>query len=92
MQSEQLGGDLLLKLQDKLNHYLAYILDGQLQDDFPNLAEMQICIQLWLQHEPDDETLKFLDKVTYTCSVEGIALTTEIGSPDFNLEISEETA
>jgi hypothetical protein len=52
VQSEELTDELLLKLQDKLNHYLAYALDGQLQEDFSNLPKKQIRIQLWLQHLP----------------------------------------
>ena len=86
VQSEKLTDDRLFKLQDKLNHYLAFALDGQLEDEFPNLHNMQIRIQLWLQHEPDDEALKFLDKVAYTCSVEGVELVTEMGSPAIDTE------
>ena len=81
VQFEKLTDELLLKLQDKLNHYLAYALDGQLQDDFPDLPKMEICIHLWLAHEPDDETLKFLDKVAYSCSIEGVEFVTEMGTP-----------
>ena len=92
VQSEELTDELLLKLQDKLNHYLAYALDGQLQDDFPNLPKMQIHIQLWIQHRLDDEALKFLEEVAYTCSNEGVELATEIGSPDFDIEALTETA
>ncbi len=84
VQFELLTDELLLKLQDKLNHYLGYALDGQLEAEFPDLPKMQIRIQLWLAHEPDNDALRFLDKVAYTCSIEGVELVTEMGKPAFD--------
>ena len=84
VQFEFLTDELLLKLQDKLNHYLAYALDGQLEAEFPDLPKLQIRIQLWLAQEPDDDTLKFLDKAAYACSVEGVEFITEMGAPAFD--------
>ncbi len=86
VQLEFLTDELLLKLQDKLNHYLAYALDGQLDAEFPDLPKLQIRIQLWLTHEPDNDTLKFLAKAAYSCSVEGVEFTTEKGSPDMDID------
>ena len=45
-----------------------------LKEEFPDLPKLQIRIQLWLAQEPDDGTLKFLDKAAYACSVEGVDL------------------
>jgi hypothetical protein len=91
IQAEKLIDERLLKLQDKLNHYLAYALDGQLEVEFPDLPKLQIRIQLWLEHEPDNDALKFLDKVAYSCSVDGVELVTEMGSPGFDTELLTET-
>ena len=86
VQTEQLTDERLLKLQDKFNHYLTYALDGQLEAEFPNLPKLQIRIQLWLKHEPDNDTLKYLDKAAYSCSIEGIELVTEMGRPAFDID------
>jgi hypothetical protein len=86
VQADELTDERLFKLQDKLNHYLTYALDGQLEAEFPDLPKLQIRIQLWLEHEPDNDTLKFLDKAAYSCSIEGVELVTEMGIPNFGIE------
>lgn len=45
-------GDLLLELQEKLNTYLAYALDGQLERDYPAMKGKAICFCLCYDHEP----------------------------------------
>ncbi len=81
VQAEELTDERLLKLQDKLNHYLTYALDRQLEAEFPDLPKLRILIQLWLEHEPDNDTLKFLDRAAYSCSIEGVELVTKMGTP-----------
>ena len=35
IQADAIDDDNLIQLQEKINNYLAYILDGQLDNDFP---------------------------------------------------------
>jgi len=55
------GGDVQLRqLQDKLNAYASFILDGEMADSFPQHADKPVEIQLRSKHEPDPEALRLL--------------------------------
>jgi hypothetical protein len=43
----------LLQLQEKLNAYLSFVLDGEMADAFPQLVGKPLEIQLRTVHEPD---------------------------------------
>jgi Family of unknown function (DUF6572) len=43
----------LFQLQEKLNAYLSFVLDGELNEAYPELAGKQVEIQLRTVHEPD---------------------------------------
>jgi hypothetical protein len=43
----------LLQLQEKLNAYLSFVLDGEMTDAFPQLAGKPVEIQLRTVHDPD---------------------------------------
>jgi hypothetical protein len=62
----------LLKLQAKLNHYLAYCLDGQLHRDHPELAECRVEIRHVHKFSPDEAGKGFLAKGTAALEAEGI--------------------
>jgi len=48
------GGDAqLFQLQEKLNAYLSFALDGELREAFPQFAEVPVQIQLRTVHDPD---------------------------------------
>lgn len=48
------GGERqLFQLQEKLNAYLSFVLDGEMADAFPHLAGKPLEIQLRTVHEPD---------------------------------------
>jgi hypothetical protein len=53
----------LFQLQEKLNAYLSFILDGELQESFPNLAAKSVGIQLRTLHNPDAKALEFIGRV-----------------------------
>ncbi len=53
-------GALLPELQAKLNTYLAYVLDGQLAKDYPQVAGKPVRIRLHYTHAPGDEEKSFL--------------------------------
>ena len=43
----------LLQLQEKLNAYLSFVLDGEMADAFPQFVDKPLEIQLRTLHEPD---------------------------------------
>jgi len=48
------GGDpQLFQLQEKMNAYLSFVLDGELREAFPQFAEVPVQIQLRTVHDPD---------------------------------------
>jgi uncharacterized protein DUF6572 len=57
------GGNLLEDLQEKLDCYLSYVLDGQLKEDYPHLAGKAVHIQLGTRHPPGERELEFLRQV-----------------------------
>jgi len=57
-------GNLLEDLQEKLDCYLSYALDGQLEEDYPHLAGKPVHIQLGTKHPPGKRELEFLKEVS----------------------------
>ena len=53
----------LFQLQEKLNAYLSFILDGELQESFPDLATKLVEIQLLSLHDLDVKALEFITRV-----------------------------
>ncbi|MGC3992079.1 MAG: hypothetical protein QM796_20775 [Chthoniobacteraceae bacterium] len=63
-QREWSGGDeQLFQLQEKLNTYLSFALDGELAEAFPQMAGKKVRIQLDTPKMPDERTLDFLQSV-----------------------------
>jgi hypothetical protein len=52
----------LFQLQEKLNAYVSFILDGELQESFPALATKSVEIQLRTLHLPDAKALRFISR------------------------------
>ncbi len=52
----------LFQLQEKLNAYVSFILDGELQESFPDLATKSVEIQLRTLHDPDAKALEFISR------------------------------
>ncbi len=50
----------LFQLQEKLNAYLSFVLDGELSEAYPELAGKRIRIQLRTVHEPDERASAFI--------------------------------
>ena len=48
------------ELQEKLNAYLSFVLDGELKDAYPDLTEKNVEIQLRTVHEPDEKAFDFI--------------------------------
>ena len=69
------GGDAqLLQLQDKLNAYASFILDGEMTESFPQYADRPVEIQLRTAHEPDAVALRLLEAAREQFALQQISL------------------
>jgi len=57
-------GLLLPDLQEKFNSYLSYIIEGQLESDYPEVAGLPVEIELRSSPPPGERELGFLNIVT----------------------------
>jgi len=79
VQSEPLTDELTLKLQEKINNYLTYALDGQLDEQYPDLRNMKLRIQIDINDEPEGIAAEFLEKVRPIIEEEGIEFKIQVG-------------
>jgi hypothetical protein len=82
VQSMPLDDGLTLKLQEKINNYLAFALDGQLDKEYPDMAGMKLRIQIELQHPPEGVAAEFLEKVAPYVEAEGVGFDVRVGGND----------
>ena len=54
------GEAQLLQLQEKLNAYASYALDGEMAADYPEFRDKKIRIQLRTVHEPPARAMEFV--------------------------------
>lgn len=66
------------QLQEKLNAYLSFALDGEMAEAYPTLVGKPLQIRLDCVEMPDTETTHFLDYVRQQISFQGIALKLQI--------------
>jgi len=68
------GGDLqLVQLQEKLNAYLSFALDGELAETFPQLAGKPVEIQLRTTSEPGPQVWDLIRRVREQLAFQDIA-------------------
>lgn len=72
IQADQLDDERMLSLQTKLNNYLSFILDGQLDQEHPEKAGLQKVVKIHLYHEPSEVTIDFLSLVEEIFHREGV--------------------
>lgn len=72
VQSDELDDEKTLALQDKLNNYLSFILDGQLKEEYPDKALLRKVVRIELQHQPTGIAAKFLERVRPVFEVAGV--------------------
>src|SRR6187455_1552660 len=53
----------LLQLQEKLNAYLSFVLDGEMKEAFPQFAEKRVEIQLRTLHEPEEKASDLIRRI-----------------------------
>jgi hypothetical protein len=61
------------QLQEKLNAYLSFVLDGELNDAYPEFAGKTVEIQLRTVHELDEKALAFIRRVREQLALQRIA-------------------
>jgi len=69
-----LGDRQLWQLQEKLNAYVSFILDGELKDNFPHLAGKPVRIELRTVHEPSERAMGFLGRARAQLALQEICL------------------
>ena len=78
IQVDRFADQELPALQDKINNYLAFSLDGQLVSTYPNMANKHVTIKVQLSCDPTSAQQEFYSAVTKVCSSEGIGFEVEI--------------
>ena len=53
----------LFLLQEKLNAYLSFALDGEMAEAYPHAAAKSVRLRLKCASEPDARTLRFIDVI-----------------------------
>lgn len=72
IQADELDGERTLALQNKLNNYLAFILDGQLEEEYPDMVEWPKVVRLELRLTPVGVAAEFLNLVGNALEAEGV--------------------
>tara|TARA_Y100001936_G_C16093381_1_gene688899 strand:+ start:3100 stop:3426 length:327 start_codon:yes stop_codon:yes gene_type:complete len=67
-------------LQYKFNVYLSYILDGQLEEEYPHFSSNSARIDLLFQYEPTGIARDFIDKAVHQCASEGVGVNLVVGA------------
>ncbi len=69
------GGEAqLLQLQEKLNSYLSFALDGEMVEQLPQLSGVPVRIQLACAEPPPEPVVELLTKVREQIAFQGIGL------------------
>jgi hypothetical protein len=80
------GSELrLFQLQEKINAYISFALDGELRDAYPELAEKPVRLRLDCATAPDPATAAFLEAVRVRMGFQGIRLEVRIQRPKAEL-------
>ena len=75
------GSELrLFQLQEKINAYLSFALDGEMTEEYPTLRDKPLRIQLDCTTAPDPVTLRFLGVVRDQIAFQGIKLEVRVGA------------
>jgi hypothetical protein len=68
------GEEQLFQLQEKLNAYISFVLDGEMTDTYPQLKDKPLSVVLRCLEIPPSEAVLFLAKVREQISLQGIDL------------------
>lgn len=62
----------LFQLQEKLNAYLSFVLDGEMLEAYPQFAQKKVLIRLESFAPPPELSFDFFQHVYEQCSLQGI--------------------
>lgn len=69
-----MGDRQLFQLQEKLNAYVSFILDGEMGENFPHLTGKPVRIELRTSHEPSERAMGFLGRARDQLALQQIGL------------------
>jgi len=69
-----LGDRQLWQLQEKLNAYVSFILDGEMREAFPHFSGKPVRIELRTVHEPSERAMGFLGRARDQLALQEIGL------------------
>lgn len=79
----------MFQLQEKLNAYFSFILDGEMADTYPQFKQKPVRITLECATPPEGQVLQFLQTVYDQASLQGISFDVDVvrgscacGSPE----------
>lgn len=68
----------LFQLQEKMNAYFSFVLDGEMAEAYPAFANKPVRIRLECATPPEEECLRFLQAVYDHASLQGLAFEAEV--------------
>jgi len=68
------GEEQLFQLQEKLNAYMSFVLDGEMGDSYPELEGQKLSVVLRCLEMPSSEAVEFLSKVREQIALQDIEL------------------
>lgn len=68
------GQEQLFQLQEKLNAYMSFVLDGEMTDSYPELEGKPLSVVLRCLEMPSSEAVEFLARVREQIALQGIEL------------------
>ncbi|MDZ4816400.1 MAG: DUF6572 domain-containing protein [Verrucomicrobiota bacterium] len=77
----------LFQVQEKLNAYLSFALDGEMLETYPDAKGKRIVIQLGCSHEPDLKSLSFLKTLKMNLEKDQILFRVKLHHDDGNLNL-----
>ena len=76
------GERQLFQLQEKLNAYVSFILDGEMKENFPHLVGKPVRIELRTTSEPPQRAMEFLGRARDQLGLQQIDLEVVLISED----------
>lgn len=68
----------LTQIEEKINRYLGYALDGHLHEHYPQYRDRQIAIRLDCAEAPAGEVLRFVAAAEHATSAHGVAFDAKV--------------
>jgi hypothetical protein len=64
--------DQFKQIEEKLNRYMGYVLDGFLAEQYPQYQGKAVAIRLDCVEAPHGESLRFVEAMTHACESHGL--------------------